>query len=558
MPSPLAVLEKDFLQELPCEPANILAIANLLENKTTALHHLIPFFEQDLVLCLKSIARANEVMLQHSRRALDIRSVGHALTILGFDGVRELVYQCRVCNPVRNSISFQLHRYTLARAQLLLQFGQALAPFHPALNVDDIRLYVSLLTMGELTLVRERPEESQLLFFLHQYELADFWVAEIVLLNTTFIDISLQLSKRYTLPENIQQSLQRLPGLDQFFFSGKGLDVKKIASLLRTKMHEQDIVPILILCCYALVHRPAAFWGDKTTTFIIHWLARFLHQDVSHIWVILQQQIVRASKTYPLLSRLGQGLLAQDWPAPLSENELLERVKPYTTIDGFGVVESTLDITQARRLPRMEALAQAKIMTQAKIMSLAQNQSEKSTAQPTAKNNLSKLNIDERQPGKTIDRFIATMKTDPQAFGEHLPTIASLLEALRVGLAAKCCLALSFDQQNNYIYVSALSGLASRHPLRQWRVPLDYSGMLKNFLMKPAGMWVDDKKRASVAKAVPKILQEIFGDNQVMLTSVLNKQRQPIGVVIAIAQTDEDFSQSCYIAFQKAVLSTAS
>lgn len=538
--------------EVPCEPTNILAILKLLEMNEPSMQHVVPFFEKDLVLTLKVISLANQMMKGRSSRAIAVRSVPHALSILGFDSVYTLIQQCKVCDTSDQSLYFQVYRFTLARAQLLLTLCQAFSVFHPALNQDDIRLYVSVLTLGELIVGREKPPASHALYYLYQREPIDFWFAQTTLFGTTFCDLSLKLTQSYDLPRDTQLALEAWPDLGQFSQQDARLNVGEIHSFLKQKYRDQNRVLPIIVLSYCLVHRSPTLYADKTTWFLVHWIARFLHRSPHEIWRKIQVVFQKTMQSYPLLETIGRALLSPG----LGESPVLEVrsiIAQYRKLCEGSSCNAAIDITQARSLPEVAPLDTAVSISlpesTPQLKKEQVNQKQPSAPRP------SKI-AKERQPDESLQRFITSITQSPRMYGKKLPTASAMLETLRIGLGASFCLAIFFDSAKKRFWVGSVSGLASAHPIRQWTLTEAGAGLLRNFLIKPVGVYLTDQNRAQITKALPQTLVAAIGKCEAMMCSSTSGI-SPSGVIVAVSHPGECFSRACYASFQRAVFATS-
>lgn len=545
MPKLALKIDGNILDQIPCEPANIVAILQILDEREPSIHAMVPFFEQDLVLTLKALSLANYMMKQRSSKAIAVRNVSHALTIIGFTGVKQLIQRCLVCDAKDQSLYFQVYRFTLTRAHFLLSLLQSLCVFHPALNQDDIRLYVSILMLGQLWLGREKTEIANVLFFLHQREPVDFWSAEMEMLGTTVMDISVKLSDNFDLPEDARHLFETMPSFEQFFYGQDCLNLRKIQQFLRKKNHTQDITLSIVALCYCLVHRSPMLYGDSSTWFMIHWLARFLKKSPHEIWSLVQIQMQKACKTYPLLAASSRALFLPGSGVEVMKHNLDELIAGYRSLEGLQEMSVAVNIAQAKKMPVIKALANATVE-----LWHAQNQLKPS--QPAAPNKRPTV----RAPDQSIERFIHTINSQPNAYGAKLPTASALLEALRIGLGAAFGLALFFDKKKGHFWVGCVTGLASLHPIRQWTVPTAGAGLLNHFLEKPVGLYLHGEKKSQVLKAIPKLLVSTIGPNEALLCSTKSAQKNPTGLIIMVAHAEECFSKDLYASFQKAVFQT--
>ena len=494
--------DQEVLNSIPCEPMNSITLLRLLDEQNVALTSLSLLFERDIVLSLKVIDSANRAMRAQDLPP-DVRNVAHALALLGFDNVHTLVKNCQVLQGDKNSVLNKVYRATLAKAQVLLSMVSAFAPCHPSVNLDDTKLYMSLLVLGHLDLAVDAPESLNVLLTLNRHHNVDFWTGQGVVLTTTLIDRALHLSSGLSIPLQIQQTLHDFPGSQHFINDKFVVDIKCLQRYFKLARHQQNIQFPLVLACYCLMQQAPVFWGNKGTMYLVKWISRLVNRPTDTIWQTAQKALLKGVQTYPVLHDLGKALLASDWPKSQTYAEIKQTLVNYYD-------SKSEDDSKARV-------------------------------------------VADKAPGPTLTRYIHDIRANPQAYGASSSTSAALLEAARVGLDAEFCVALKVDSTAKSLFVNNVAGLASKHWFRQFEIKIAQSGLLGQFLGKPAAVWISTKNRQKLQESMPADIRLLVGENQIFICSTRNRQNQLNGLVIVIAKEQEYFSESMYQAFLQAV-----
>jgi len=518
-------------------------LALLLEHQEVALSLIAPLFENDVILSLTAIGAANYALSQGPAKQQIVRTATHAVTLLGVERIRALSQKMTICDAADASFGSLNYRFILAQTQFLDYIVSCLIGRSHQLN--DARLLVYALQLPALHWCQAGGSQFNIAQAVKSHYSVNFWQVEHKLAGVYLLDEITPIMQQWSFPPHIQTLFASFPGVEFFIIqtqnSTSSIDPQRVNQWLKSAYQAQNkLLPIVVLS-YFLLHYAPTFWGDRSCRLALRWLARFTGNSYASVRRVLSQCFITYARDFQLFKAYGQCLLNQNEAPALSLHELSQAIEK---------IQSHANMNCA---PRRIALVASKKLNLPKPQTLIQpyftdfedwHNNESNASWP----------MNDRLPTQVIEDFKQQLATPNNVYNSPTALCATLIHTLRVGLAAGGCVAILQEPGKDF-YTASTSGLPPHHPLGKLRINSAEGGVLNHFMQQPRALWLKPDNAKSIIPTLPQLIQAAIADNEALLTSLINANNTPIGIVIIIAKNKKHrFNPALYKAFQSLVL----
>lgn len=496
----------DHLQDkiLPVRASVLARLRRLVHNDNTTLHQLSQLVRQDPVLCLHVTRLAQA---RHREKGSTVAGIEHAVGSLGLEAFIRLCRQLQVLKVKPASMQQKMYFRAIADSQHASLQAAELCRQRGLPFVEEVRLAALLYGCVHWLLWLYAPlhkHEYQQRVLLNRVDVA---LAEQDILGCTAQALGAELARRWGLPELTCQALDHatspsqedLNRLHRRALKDPRLDQQALREI--NQLTQQRFFPVKLGNWLALTTTHS--WYSKKAYRLFDILADYLSTDCDRLLAQLHSYCAEASRQFHVPGTLSPAAELLNIPA---------HTRPTGLIGHTELEQLAIHFPHPTRPEPAPAVALA--------------DTDDTTERPLS------APVNAYQHPQLYQQILQRLQTDPDLRTRSAPTLQSLLQGLHQGLGLARVSLLLINTSKTQLRNGLSLGLDKTAPLNNLELNLEVPSLFKRLSEKPAGIWVDTDKRASLAAMLPQNFSAATGDHDYLLMSIF-KAGQPLAIIYA-------------------------